>query len=193
MPRDSSGDYDLPSGNPVAPGEVITSVWANTTMDDIAIALSDSLDRYGRGGMLAPFKFADGSIQAPGATWTNEPNTGLYRAAAGDLRMSVRSNDVMRWENLQASVWDPVELVWRKILTQGGQGGVPEGDDDGQLIRWDEGSERWQKTSLLQVEANGTVTGLFRGVAVEQVSTRIEVVNTLPSGADPNTLYLVRE
>ena len=193
MPRDSSGDYALPSGNPVAPGEIIKSVWANTTMDDIAIALSDSLDRYGRGGMLAPFKFADGSRQAPGATWTNEPNTGLYRAAAGDLRMSVRANDVMRWENLQASIWDPVELVWRKILTQGGQGGVPEGDEDGQIIRWDENSSRWQKTSLLKVSEGGTVTGLFRGVAVNQLSTRIEVVNTLPTGADPNTLYLVRE
>ena len=190
MPRNSTGDYSLPVGNPVEPGEIIESIWANTTMDDIAIALTDSLDRNGQGGMLAPFKFADGSRSAPGAAWANEPSTGLYRAGSGDLRMSVRNNDVMRWENLVASVWDPVESEWNAILTKAD---IPDGAADGQTIRWDQTTLSWRITSVLKVQTNGLVTGLFRGVAVDQVSTRIEVVSTLPSGADPNTLYLVRE
>lgn len=190
MPRDSTGDYSLPVGNPVEPGEIIESIWANTTMDDIAIALTDSLDRNGKGGMLAPFKFADGSKNAPGATWANEPSTGLYRAGAGDLRMSVRGNDVMRWENLAASVWNPVELQWEELLTSSD---FTDGTIDGQTIRWDQPTDRWTVSSVLKVQTSGIVTGLFRGVAVDQPSTKIEVVSTLPASADPNTLYLVRE
>ena len=89
MSRDSSGNYTLPPDNPVVAGTVITDVWANTTMDDIAQALTDSLDRYGRGGMLAPFRFADGTIAAPGAAWALEPSTGFWREAIGLLDVSV--------------------------------------------------------------------------------------------------------
>jgi len=60
VPRDNSGNYGLPAGNPVVSGEVIESVWANTTMDDIAEALSNSLSRDGKGGMRAPL-ILDGS------------------------------------------------------------------------------------------------------------------------------------
>ena len=67
MPRDANGNYTLPAGNPVVSGSIITSAWANTTMSDVANALTDSLDRYGRGGMLAPFTFSDGTEGAPGA------------------------------------------------------------------------------------------------------------------------------
>ena len=192
MPRDTSGQYFLPAGNPVEPGEIVESQWANTTMDDIAEALSASLDRYGRGGMLAPFKFADGTRQAPGATWTNEPSTGLYRAGGGDLRMSVRTNDVMRWMDDDAFIWDADAQIWRKILTQGGQGGVPQGNVDGEIIRWDETTERWQISPALRVLDSGQVVGLFRGTAVSQPESTIQSVEQLPETPDPNTLYLVR-
>lgn len=43
MPRNASGLYSLPSGNPVIPGTRITSNWANTTLGDIATALTQSL------------------------------------------------------------------------------------------------------------------------------------------------------
>ncbi len=79
MPRDSSGKYSLVSGNPVQSGEVISSSWANNTMDDISVALTDSLVLSGRGGMLAPFRFADGTNLLPAAAWVNETSTGLYR------------------------------------------------------------------------------------------------------------------
>jgi len=193
MPRDLSGDYYLPNGNPVASGTIIQSTWANTTMDDIAAALSDSLDRYGRGGMLAPFKFFDGTVQAPGATWANEPNTGLYRAGGGDLRMSVLATDVMKWEQDDAYIWDDEALVWRKILTQGGQGGVPGGDTDGEVIRWDNTTLRWEITDDFRVLNSGEVKGVFRGTAVNQPESKILSVSVLPTQPDPNTLYLVRD
>ena len=48
MPRNGNGDYDLPAGNPVVPGTVIESDWANNTMNDVAAALTDSLTADGQ-------------------------------------------------------------------------------------------------------------------------------------------------
>lgn len=54
MSRDSNGDYTLPAGvNPVVAATTITDDWANTTLQDVATALTDSLDRQGRGAPLA--------------------------------------------------------------------------------------------------------------------------------------------
>lgn len=43
MPRNGSGTYSLPSGNPVVSGTTISSGWANPTLSDIASALTASL------------------------------------------------------------------------------------------------------------------------------------------------------
>jgi hypothetical protein len=49
MPRDgTNGQYTLPPSNPVSPDTVIESVWANTTMSDIANALTASLTADGQ-------------------------------------------------------------------------------------------------------------------------------------------------
>lgn len=46
--RDGSGTYSLPSGNPVSTGTTISSTWANTTLADIATALSNSIAKDGQ-------------------------------------------------------------------------------------------------------------------------------------------------
>ena len=89
MPRNSSGVYSLPSGNPVVTNTTITSTWANATMPDMGSELTNSLDRSGRGGMLAALKGIDGGAGAPAFSFTNEPNTGLYRFGAGSIALSV--------------------------------------------------------------------------------------------------------
>jgi len=96
MPRDSNGTYSLPAGNPVVTLTTISSTWANTTLDDIGTALTDSLDRAGSGGMTGPLKLTNGAIGAPALSWTTEPTSGLYRNAAGDFRYSISSNDVLQ-------------------------------------------------------------------------------------------------
>lgn len=49
MPRNGTGKYLLPPGiNPVRPGTVIATNWANTTLDDIALAISNSLSKDGQ-------------------------------------------------------------------------------------------------------------------------------------------------
>lgn len=95
MSRDSNGNYTLPSGNPVITGTTITSTWANTTMEDIAAELTDSLDRSGKGGMLAPLKLIDGTKSAPALTFSSEPTLGWYRAGAGDMRATIGGSDVL--------------------------------------------------------------------------------------------------
>ena len=43
MARNGSGTYSLPAGNPVVTGTVISSTWANTTLNDLGSALTASL------------------------------------------------------------------------------------------------------------------------------------------------------
>lgn len=96
MPRDAGGNYTLPVGNPVVSGTIIESVWANTTMSDIAAALTNSLSRTGQGGMLVPFRNADGTVASPGVSWTNEPTSGWYRKALNEFWYSVGNEDIFQ-------------------------------------------------------------------------------------------------
>ena len=85
MPRDASGNYTLPAGNPVQSGTTITSIWANATMPDLGAALTDSLSRSGQGGMLVPFRVLDGVVDAPAFSFVSEISLGMYRVSAGVL------------------------------------------------------------------------------------------------------------
>jgi hypothetical protein len=88
MSRAAGGAYTLPAGNPVVTGTIISSTWGNTTLADIATALTDSLSRSGLGGMTAVLLGTDGAVGAPAYSFTNEPTTGFYRVGAGDVRFS---------------------------------------------------------------------------------------------------------
>ena len=48
MSRNGSGSYSLPAGNPVVTGTTISSTWANTTLNDIASALTGSVASDGQ-------------------------------------------------------------------------------------------------------------------------------------------------
>ena len=48
MPRNGSGTYSLPAGNPVVTGTTISSTWANNTLSDISTALTGSIARDGQ-------------------------------------------------------------------------------------------------------------------------------------------------
>lgn len=48
MSRNGSGTYNLPSGNPVVTATTISSSWANTTLNDIANALTGSIAADGQ-------------------------------------------------------------------------------------------------------------------------------------------------
>ena len=99
MPRNSSGIYSLPAGNPVQGGTTVESAWANSTMNDLADALTDSLDRTGKGGMTGVLKAVDGTVASPGIQFTAEASSGFYRAGAGDIRFSVLGSDVLAFSD----------------------------------------------------------------------------------------------
>lgn len=96
MPRNASGTYTLPLP-PVISDTIIESVWANTSLDDLAQALTDSLDRYGRGAMVAPLRYVDGTVGAPGFAWQAETGTGLYRESAGVMSVAVQGTKRGAW------------------------------------------------------------------------------------------------
>jgi hypothetical protein len=89
MPRDSSGNYTLPVENPVVDGTLITTDWANNTLDDIALQLNNVITRDGLLGMVAPFKFVDGTVGSPAMTFASEPSMGWYRSSVGQLSAAI--------------------------------------------------------------------------------------------------------
>ena len=120
MPRDASGNYTLPAGNPVVTGTTIDSSWANDTMDDIETVLTDSLSRSGDGGMLVAFENASGTEGAPGITWTSEPTSGFYLAAANDMQVTIAGSKRARF---RADASNPFQIwngaAWTNVLSAG--------------------------------------------------------------------------
>lgn len=96
--RNTSGTMSLYTpGNPVTTGSAISSTWANNTLTDIASEITNSLDRNGRGSMSAALKLYAGTVSAPGLAFSSETSSGLYRAGAGDVRMSMGGTAVQQW------------------------------------------------------------------------------------------------
>jgi hypothetical protein len=67
----------------VVPNTTIESDWANDTLADLAQAMTDSTDRYGRGGLTAPLRLVDGTEPQPAWAFASETGTGMYKAGAG--------------------------------------------------------------------------------------------------------------
>lgn len=93
MPRNSSGVYSLPNP-PVVPDTIISSTDENTTRADMETELTSSLDRSGRGGMLAALRGIDGIINVPSYSWTSETTSGWYRKNLNDFWYAIAGQDV---------------------------------------------------------------------------------------------------
>jgi hypothetical protein len=124
MPRNASGIYTLPAGNPVVPGDVIDAAWANSTLSDIATELTNSLSRTGAGGMIAPFRVADGSVTAPGVAFLNETNTGMYRASAGTYAVAILGVNTATFSTVGLTIPSTRALTAQGNASVGGTFGV---------------------------------------------------------------------
>lgn len=62
MSRNGSGTYNLPAGNPVVSGTTISSTWANTTLADMASALTGSVASDGQTPMSGTLNMTDNLI-----------------------------------------------------------------------------------------------------------------------------------
>lgn len=98
MSRNASGTFTLASGNPVISGTTITIAWANGTLSDIGTEITDSLDRSGKGGMLAGFKAFSGTASLPGWSWDSETASGVYRVSAGLFRWRTSGVTLQEWQ-----------------------------------------------------------------------------------------------
>lgn len=78
MPRQPSGEYILPAGQPVETQTVISASVHNALANDAAAALTDSLSRTGLGGMLVPFRVPDGSVTLPSYSFTSATDSGIF-------------------------------------------------------------------------------------------------------------------
>ena len=63
MSRNGSGTYTLPAGNPVVTGTTITSSWANTSLSDIASALTGSVAADGQTPMSGRLNMTNNIIE----------------------------------------------------------------------------------------------------------------------------------
>ena len=66
MSRNGSGTYNLPSGNPVVTGTTISSVWANSTLSDMANALTQSVATDGQSPMTGALNMSTNDINNVG-------------------------------------------------------------------------------------------------------------------------------
>lgn len=64
MPRNGTGTYSLPAGNPVTAGSVISETWANQTLTDIATALTQSLAADGQTVLTADLGMSNNKLTA---------------------------------------------------------------------------------------------------------------------------------
>lgn len=111
MPRNQAGTYSLPDGNPVESGTTITSDWANSTMDDIADALTGSMPRDGSAPFVGPVSLVDGSETAPGLRFTRDARTGLYRKPDGAMAVTVAGRTIFEFYSNAAVVPSGKTLV----------------------------------------------------------------------------------
>lgn len=95
MPRNSNGTYQLPIGNPVTSGTVISASWANTTIPDLATAISGTLTIDGTAPMTGPLKISDGVVSYPGITFNGESGTGMYRKGTFSMGLAVNGADAL--------------------------------------------------------------------------------------------------
>jgi len=96
MSRNGSGVYNLPTGNPVVTGTTITSNWANTTLSDLATAMTGSVAADGQTPIT-------GNIQMGGNKITGMAN-GTALTDAATVGQAVPSGAILMWSGSIGSI-----------------------------------------------------------------------------------------
>ncbi len=106
MPRNGSSVYSLPAGNPVIAGTVIATTWANTTLTDIATALTNSLSTDGSTASVS----LSGKTMS-GGTFSGPAVTGVLTLTGGQIAfpaVQVPSANVNTLDDYEEGTWTPV-------------------------------------------------------------------------------------
>jgi hypothetical protein len=96
MPRDGAGNYTLPvnSVDPAVTNTTINPTDFNSTMNDLAAEITDSVDRSGKGAMLANLGMGGFKITNLGAATTNSDAVRRDTSLVGDVTGTINSNNV---------------------------------------------------------------------------------------------------
>jgi len=99
MSRNGSGTYILPVGNPVVTGTTITSNWANTTLSDLATAMTGSIAADGQTPVTGNLQMGGNKItgMADGTTATDAATYGQVAAVN-----SVMTGTIQMWPTTSA-------------------------------------------------------------------------------------------
>lgn len=105
MPRNGSSVYSLPAGNPVIAGTVIATAWANSTLTDIATALTQSLSTDGSTASvsLSGKTMSGGTFSGPTVTGTMTLTGGAIQFPA----VQVPSANANTLDDYEEGTWTP--------------------------------------------------------------------------------------
>lgn len=122
MPRDISGNYTLPAGNPVVAATIIDINWANPTLNDIAVQLNNVLTLDGVTRPLAPIRFLTGSAAVPSITFFGDTNTGIYAPAADQLAITLGGAQIVNFASTGAitQINQPASAIGVRITSDAG-------------------------------------------------------------------------
>jgi hypothetical protein len=109
MSRNGSGVYTLPAGNPVVSGTTIASTWANTTLSDIANAISGSIAADGQTPITGALIGVNNTIQFGGTGQITLPVGTTAERSASPFSGMIRYNATFsQFEGYSAGVWSQV-------------------------------------------------------------------------------------
>lgn len=104
MPRDISGVYTLPEA-PFVPITTIESLVTNSDLNDVALALTQSLATTGVTTMEGPIRLVDGTISAPSLTFSQATGVGFYRSGTNQVRWVVNTSILATFNSNQTVDW----------------------------------------------------------------------------------------
>lgn len=170
MPRNSGGAYSLPAGQPVVTNTTIGSSVFNALTADLASEMTDSLDRSGKGAMLAQLVAVPGTDVAPGISFTGNTAAGIY--SDGDIVVT-SGGDLARFSQTGTTLAGPLTVTAQTQTTHAAAY-----------------SSNWSDSTTVTYWKD-TVTGLvhIQGVALAGAAAGATIF-TLPAGFRPSASRL---
>lgn len=173
MSRNGSGVYSLPAGNPVVTGTVISTTWANNTMNDLASAMTDSVAADGQTPMTGPLNLNSNKVTnlANGVLTGDAVNFGQFSTPTFTGAVTCSST---------LSVAGDTTMAGNLAVNSTGQVKLPNGTTAQRSATPSVGSIRYN-TSLQQFEGYST----YSGQTISTI-TRVTTTATLTTATNHN-------
>ncbi len=173
MSRNGSGVYTLPAGNPVVTGTVISTSWANNTMNDLASAMTDSVAADGQTPMTGPLNLNSNKV-------TNLANATLTGDAVNFGQFSTPTFTGAVTCSSTLSVAGDTTMAGNLAVNSTGQIKLPNGSTAQRSATPSVGSIRYN-TTLQQFEGYST----YSGQTISSI-TRVTTTATLTTASAHN-------